>query len=304
MMLKAMKNKMAIVSLFALSVIAPAAIAESDEEKARLDSTDRIQSLDLLIAQQMANEKIKTAKQAKSILNSNLLPNTLSDHLSLRKQSDRNSKGVFYLRDLSDGTPVEHASLGGRPNFSSLIAPVQDMFGQGSQRVVSSSSRIGVNFATPQELEDGPHGFEVALQSGYSVARNLLMDNQDPAMMDQQFNLGLSLGYSGFNVDANIVQQTNALSSDYSGYDVGFSYRTNNFWTRLSLTQLSQEQDLFNIKPNNNITSLELGAGYRISRRFSLTGGLRYSGYDQKGLAEDSSTERAQMVFLGTRLDF
>ena len=319
MIIEKIKHGFTALSILATIVAAPSAGLSAEEAPTRFNADDFLQSLDLFIAQQEIDKKATALRMSNSLISKNFLssnsPTSLMSQdgmVSLKKRDKKNGPGFFYLHDVEKNSAPEGTNLSGRPDFTSLLAPMKNsyerkIFGNNNKNILSGTTRMGVTFAKDSELQDGPHGFEVALQSSFNLSQNMLVNNEDPLLMDRELNVGLSFGYSGFNIDANLLQKDSIFSQAFSGYDMGFSYRTSSFWTRLSFTQIKREKDLFGFNAlNDHELSVELGAGYRFSHRLSVNGGLRYADYDSfnNGIRDYSSVERAQMVFFGGRLDF
>ena len=286
--------KYALVAL----MISASPTAVLAEEKTRFESSGFLQSLDLFIAEQMV--KLRGTQQATK-------PGSTKDlELSLREASETKDTGFFYLRD--EGPKGSTApSLSERPDFSSLLAPDGTVRGSYGQDLFGTNARVGVSFgADKNDLND--RGFEIALQSAYRLSMQGLpaanaFNNSDLA--ERQYNLGLTVGYSGFNLDASVMRQTSVFDGDTSGYDVGFSYQAPSWSARLSLSEYQEGADLYGLENEaRNIISVELGASYRLTNTLGLKGGVRYYDYGNRLMLDPAAGEKSQMIFLGGRLKF
>lgn len=283
-----------VALLFAVS--SPASLAE---EKTRFESSGFLQSLDLFIAEQMA--KLRGKGQGGK-------GESISDlELSLRNKTESPENEFFYLRDVSPG-PTKGMALDNRPNFSSLLAPDGTVRGSYGQDLFEGNSRVGVMSFGGDKNDASNRGFEIALQSAYRLSMQGIpattgFGNSDLA--ERRYNVGLSLGYSGFNLDASVMRQTSVFEPELTGFDVGFSYEASSWSARLSLSEYQEGADLYGIENEaRNIISVELGASYRLSERIGLLGGVRYYDYGSRLLVNPEEGEKSQMIFLGGRLKF
>lgn len=280
-------------------LIAAGSTASLAEEKTRFESSGFLQSLDLFIAEQMA--KLRGKEQGEK-------GESIGDlELSLRDKSESSDNDFFYLRDVSPNA-AGGMSLNDRPNFSSLLAPDGTVRGSYGQDLFDGSSRLGVMSFGGDKNDANDRGFEIALQSAYRMSMQGIpattgFGNSDLA--ERRFNVGLSLGYSGFNLDASVMRQTSVFEPEMTGFDVGFSYQASSWSARLSLSEYQEGADLYGIENEaRNIISVELGASYRLSERIGLLGGVRYYDYGDRLLLNPEEGEKSQMIFLGGRLKF
>ncbi len=279
-----------------VAVSSPASLAE---EKTRFESSGFLQSLDLFIAEQMAKLRGKGQDEKGE---------SISDlELSLRKKTESPENEFFYLRDVGP-SPTKGMELDNRPNFSSLLAPDGTVRGSYGQDLFEGNSRIGVMSFGGDKNDASDRGFEIALQSAYRLSMQGIpattgFGNSDLA--ERRYNVGLSLGYSGFNLDASVMRQTSVFEPELTGFDVGFSYEASSWSARLSLSEYQEGADLYGIENEaRNIISVELGASYRLSERIGLLGGVRYYDYGSRLLVNPEEGEKSQMIFLGGRLKF
>ncbi|TNE65156.1 MAG: porin [Alphaproteobacteria bacterium] len=289
-------SKIAIVGLLMAST-STAAVAD---EKTRFESSGFLQSLDLFIAEQMA--KLKGEHKDSKTAN----PEDLE--LSLRAPSGNRDNGFLYLRDQTGGGTDGMAGLNARPDFSSLLSPNGTVRGSYGQDLFGATNRMGMTFGGQPGSHD--RGFEVAIESAYRLSMQGLpattgFGDTNLDLAERQYNVGLSVGYLGFGLDASVMRQTNLFEGDLSGYDVGFSYQASSWSARLSLSEYKEGADLYGIENEaRNIISVELGASYRLTDRMGVQGGVRYYDYGNRLMLDPSAGEKSQMIFLGGRLKF
>lgn len=280
-------------------MISASSTASLAEEKTRFESSGFLQSLDLFIAEQMTKLR-DLGQQPKT--------ESIKDlELSLRDTSEKaQENGFFYLREARPeaGTSL---SLNDRPDFSSLLSPDGSVRGSYGQDVFGTTGRLGISFGADKN-DASDRGFEIALQTAYRLSNQGLsatnaFNNSDLA--EHQYNVGLSLGYSGFGLDASLTRQTSYFDPDMYGFDVGFSYQARSWSARLSLSEYKEGADLFGIENEaRNIISVELGASYRLTDSLGLRGGVRYYDYGSRLILDPEAGEKSQMIFLGGRLKF
>ncbi|NVJ71288.1 MAG: porin [Alphaproteobacteria bacterium] len=294
-----MHMKTAIKYAVTALMISASSTAVLAEEKTRFESNGFLQSLDLFIAEQMTklrgDHKPSKADSIKDL------------ELSLRDKTESEENGFFYLREAGPASAGSIGSLNERPDFSSLLSPDGTVRGSYGQDLFGTGGRVGLSFGADKH-DPTDRGFEIALQSAYRLSMQGLpaanaFNNSDLA--ERQYNVGLSVGYSGFNVDASLMRQTSVFESDMSGFDVGFSYQANSWSARLSMSEYREGADLYGIENEaRNIISVELGASYRLTNTLGLQGGVRYYDYSNRLMLNPEAGEKSQMIFLGGRLKF
>lgn len=225
--------------------------------------------------------------------------------LSLRRPVVERGDGFIYLTERSPIKTITDKNSK-RPTFSSLLAP------SGSIRNVRSgvldrSSRIGLSFGS----DENSRGLEIAIESAFQLSGNTRKPTSNEIYsLEQQFaervyNVGVSVGYSGFNLDATVIREQSLLNGDTEGFGVGFSYTGNRWAARFSLSEYTEGSDLYGINNEvRNFVSLELGATYNLSERWGILGGIRYSDMRNAEFLTDNPFRRSQSVFLGGRFRF
>lgn len=284
--------KIGVTALVALGLSAPIA---AEDEKTRFESSGFLKSLDAFIAEQMAKQrganKISRDAALKEL------------ELSLR---DKTSESDSFFR-LSDSRNLENYGRAPRPGFNSLLAPTGQLKGAYGLDTTGGNSRLDLSFGGDQrDVED--RGFEISLESAYRFTMDGLPTStafSDRGTANREYNVGVTLGYSGFGVDATMTRQTSVFQPDLTGFDVGFSYRSKSWAARLSMSEYREGADLYGIENDvRSIISVELGASYRLTERIGFKGGVRYYDYGDQWVVDPEAGENSQMIFLGGQLTF
>ena len=288
--------KICVAAIVAAGLSAPLV---ADDDKKRFESSGFLKSLDAFIAEQMAkkNEGNKLDKTG-----------TLSElELSIR---DKNTSEDAYFR-LSDSRNIKSFDpdrLTEQPDFSFLLAPTGQIKGVYGLREEGGNSRLNLSFgADKNDAED--RGFEISLKSAYRFSTDDLPVSTafaDTGNANREYNVGVTLGYSGFGVDASMTRQTSIFQRNLSGFDVGFSYRSNSWAARLSMGEYQEGADLFGIENDvRSLISVELGGSYRLTHSLGFKGGVRYYDYgDQWVVTDPIAGGNSKMIFLGGQLTF
>jgi len=292
--------KSVLKSSIAALMVCGVSVASAAEDKARFEATGFLQSLDLFIAEQVAKLRSGDDKDKAG---------EIKDlELSLRDTSGAKDNGFFYLHDRSAQQPTLGVigNPGDRPDFSSLLAPNGTVRGSYGQDMLDANSRLGLSLP----LSSNPHaaGLEVSVESSYRLSMQgipALSPLATSDMAERNYNFGVTVGYSGFNLDASMMRQESLFERDISGYGVGFSYQATSWAARLSLNEYKEGADLYGLENEaRNIISVELGASYRLSSNLGLQGGVRYYDYGSRMMLHPEAGEKSQMVFLGGKLSF
>lgn len=280
--------------------VASLSFAASADDKPRFESSGFLQSLDLFISEQLSKQRAADKENGADKLK--------GLDLTLSGESVTNEAGFLSLNDSRprlNGTSPELAS---RPDFSSLLAPSGSVRGAYTQDLFGASNRVGVSFGGDTTGENTNRGFEVALESQYRLSLEGLSATTgfaDAGKADTQYRAGVSLGYSGFGIDASVLRHTGLFARNLEGFEAGLSYRANSWSARIAMSEYTEGSDLYGIENDvRNIISYELGASYRLSERLGLTGGVRYYDYGDNLFAASEKINAAQTIFLGGRLRF
>lgn len=285
------------VSALAIASLAPAVSAD---DKPRFESSGFLQSLDLFISEQLAkqreSQKAKKADKLKGL------------DLTMSGEDIADDTGFIALSDSRPNYTGATTDLTSRPDFSSLLAPTGTVRGAYTQDLFGASSRVGLSFGGDTSGETPDRGFEIALESQYRLSLQGLSATSgfaDTGQAELQYRAGVSLGYSGFGIDASLLRQTGLFANELEGYEAGFSYQASSWSARIAMSEYTEGSDLYGIENDvRNIISYELGASYRFSDRLGLTGGVRYYDYGQTLFTAAGEIDTSQMFFLGGRLRF
>jgi hypothetical protein len=127
------------------------------------------------------------------------------------------------------------------------------------------------------------------------------------ALTPASYNLGLAVGWKRFGVSGDVAQ-TKPTDQALGGREsavVGVSYSLNNkLSTRVAVgAERATGNPLAALRKGDNV-SLDAGASFSLSKRFDLTGGVRYE-VDRDKLATLKDERRdSQAVYIGTAFKF
>ena len=127
------------------------------------------------------------------------------------------------------------------------------------------------------------------------------------ALTPASYNLGLAVGWKRFAVSGDVArtQSPDAALGGRESAIVGVSYSLNNkLSTRVAVgAERATGNPLAALRKGDNV-SLDAGASYSLSKRFDLTGGVRYE-VDRDKLATLRDERRdSQAVYIGTAFKF
>lgn len=292
-------NRLVKYGLSALA-IASVSVASAADDKTRFESSGFLQSLDAFIAQQLAKQseraKTSSADKLKGL------------DLSLGEKKLKKETGFLALSDSRPVIKNSPSDLTERPDFSSLLAPNGGVRGTYTQDLFGASSRVGLSFGNKTSGDKTRRGFEIALESQYRLSLQGLSTTTgfaDAGQAETHYRAGLSLGYSGFGIDASLMRQSGLFAKNLEGFEAGFSYQATTWSARIAMSEYTEGTDLYGIENEaRNIISYELGANYRLSDKVGLTGGVRYYDYGSNYISASENGDKSQMIFLGGRLRF
>jgi opacity protein-like surface antigen len=292
-----MKRRVNIITaaLVAAGLSAP---SWSDDDTTRFESSGFLKSLDAFVAEQMAKQRAGSELSG-------------ADHLkelelSLRSNTP-NTKNAFRLSDSRELRGLGSKPIDEIPSFSSLLAPTGQLKGSVGFEELAANSRVNLSFGKKKGGDESKR-FNFSLQSGYRISGESTPAPSaftNSGLADREYNLGVTLGYSGFGVDASMTRQTSVFKPEAYGFDVGLSYQTTSFAARLSMSEYHEGADLYGIENEvRSIVSVELGARYKLTNNIGLNGGVRYYDYGDQWLVDASAGENSKMIFLGGQLKF
>ncbi|MBB4211196.1 hypothetical protein EV659_10335 [Rhodothalassium salexigens DSM 2132] len=238
---------------------------------------------------------------------------------SLHGSPDAKEPGFLYFDDSADNAPAGPTITVGDGTVSGLtprlyFTPRGQAGGApgpivaGGLTTTGASSRISFNGLTGSAATDG---LSVAVTSAVMQRPNSggtaagAFDFQ-LSPLDETVSLGLSLGYWGFNLDANVMRETALFTGNVEGIDLGLGYSWDDFSTSISVGEFRQD-DLGvggpGLVDDINYYKMELGATYQLTRSFHLSGGVQHFEYGQQWRAF-SDRQRFQLLYLSGQLRF
>ncbi len=291
-----------IAVIYALSLNGFSAYASIDDDQKddskKSENSSVLATLDKMIAEIKTSPKTNKASTNEPIIE--------SLELSLRNPEENQDDGFLYLRDKSPIATLTSKNSSERPGFSSLLSPNSSLRGS-TPNIFDGSSRIGLSFGNNDDLDH--KGLELAIESAYSLSglnpniSGHINDANNP-FTDRSYNVGLSVGYSGFNLNASVIREQSLWNGGTEGFGFGFSYTGTRWAAQLSLSEYKEGIDLQGINNEvRNFVSVELGASYQLSNSLGILGGIRY--FDQRNsYLNKSDFGSARAFFLGGRLKF
>jgi|GEM_PF-3011537 len=156
------------------------------------------------------------------------------------------------------------------------------------------------------------NGIELALKSQFEQQETppiSLAFNSDAQrdFIESRANIGLVLRLANFSFDAGVSRRETAFDDLYYGVDLGLRYTAKSWRTSLQITgkQAERKSGFIDLSGSHDrFFAVEFGAAYDLTPSWSLTGGLRYTGFKDRfdfGLDDGSIDGR---VFMGTALTF
>jgi len=271
----------------------------ADDDKTRFESSGFLKSLDAFVAEQMAKKDGLNKFDKTDVLK----------ELTLSLRGDTAGEDTYFR--LSDSRGLQRydaAPLADRPDFSTLLAPTGQLKAAYGLNATGGNSRLNLSFGGDKNNTE-KRGFEVSLESTYRTTMDGLPTSTsfaDAGSANHEYNVGVTLGYSGFGVDASMTRQKSVFQRDLTGFDVGFSYRSNSWAARLSMGEYQEGADLFGIENDvRTLVSVELGGSYKLTDSIGFKGGVRYYDYgDQWVVTDPVAGGNSKMIFLGGQLTF
>lgn len=140
----------------------------------------------------------------------------------------------------------------------------------------------------PGRMDDPRRGLALSLSS--KVLRQDLpalapLDGYGVPVTEPAREVGLSLGYFGFNVAAAVRTDQVFMDGQVDGLEAGLGYRIGNFATTVSVGEYHRDRDDSGYLSSefDNFYKLELGATYRFNL-FSFTGGVQHYDFQRSVL--------------------
>jgi predicted porin len=125
------------------------------------------------------------------------------------------------------------------------------------------------------------------------------------ALTPASYNLGVAVGWRRFAVAGDVSKTDSnspALASKESAV-VGVSYSLKRFTGRVAVGAERADDRIPAIRDRENY-SLDVGGAYNLTRRLSLTGGVRYNVERDRNAVVNDNRRDSQAVYVGTAFKF
>jgi hypothetical protein len=172
------------------------------------------------------------------------------------------------------------------------------------------SASLGDFKFTPAAAKGRPSQVRVAIRAHATTPEQLASNEAESpaakAIAPVSYNLGVAVGWRRFAI-AGDVAKVKPASSPIDGREsatVGVSYSLPRFTGRVALSADKSQGTAAPPLRDPDTYALDLGGSYALSRRLSVTGGVRYN--IQKDRASTLSDNRvdSQAVYIGTAFKF
>lgn len=305
----------ALMVVAATAQTAPALAEDSDS--VRFDAKGFLKKFDNFVSQSEARQKLANRPGDIDV--------TLD--FSFNGEGPEKEPGFLYLKTPSSSAATDNYRLNNEsvtrftPNAGALprsgdvlITPGETSFVTSfTPRVADAHLQLHYETASDQTGEGRSRPLDIALSSRLQVRPVDVIGSVSNPLMSAAFDrraydVGLNVGYWGFNLGASLRREVGGLTDGYEGYDVGLSYSGARWSTSLAVGEY--RRDFTSIVSGTNLLddefyALEFGASYRIGPRLRLTGGLRWFEYGRNfGIDPSAAPPRSQLFYLGTKLNF
>lgn len=261
-----------------------------------------------------ANKNIELVEE-KAPRNSATTSNSIVDSKSFipfDESAEADQGGYFYLTDRDS----KGLTLSVNPTSSKALA-LDSILNTHNKRAFSSAgfslfnteSAINLTVANGDSHDPSLDGFALSLKSAMNLGMPELAISPESVgmenpLLERRYNLGVSFGYSGFNIDANFREKDGGVTDVYTGIDIGLSYRTQRWMTRVGLSEYTYTRSPYSMLPDavRSLHNFEVGGAYTVSQWVSLTGSLRVTDYN-KGY-ELNNLSWSSQVYVGGRLSY
>lgn len=247
-----------------------------------------------------APETEKKGKEAGFIyFNTEGLSVAATTPLSLQNQNEATAQ--FTPRKTSLSTNLENIVL---PSESWLLNSF-------TPRYVGTA----LSFSTASDGSDGENDskFDFSLSSQVTSRQTNIFGavNNDyvlEALNRQVYDVGVTVGYSGFSLAASLRGEDGAYFKGIAGYDIGFSYNRPTWSTSLLVGEYRQGNNLLlglsNGLYDDRFFAVEFGAAYKMAPWFQFVGSFRYYEDANLILLDPTAISTTRMFYLGTKLNF
>ena len=162
---------------------------------------------------------------------------------------------------------------------------------------------------TPAAAKGRPSQLRVAIRARAGMPTRATDTAATPtvnSLAAASYNLGVAVGWRRFAVSGDVAKVKGAdpaLGGRESAV-VGVSYSLNRFTGRVAVgADRAEGRPLAALRRGDNV-SVDVGGSYSLSRRFALTGGVRYEIDRDKLTALKDERRDSQAVYIGTAFKF
>jgi hypothetical protein len=150
----------------------------------------------------------------------------------------------------------------------------------------------------------------VAVRAGTNLGvvggeRSALLNAPASNIAPIAYNLGVAVGWKRFALSSDVAKVDLGLMGGREIADIGVSYNTRNWTTRLAVGNEHELAGTPRALSNGTAAySLDLGGSYKLSRNLDLTAGVRYRAPERDRLAIADDRRDSQAVYIGTAFKF
>lgn len=172
------------------------------------------------------------------------------------------------------------------------------------------SASLGDFKFTPAATKGRPSQVRVAIRAHATTPDELAANSVQPAavraLAPLSYNLGVAVGWRRFAVSGD-VGKVKAASSPVDGREsaiVGVSYSLPRFTGRVAVSADKSQGIAAPALRDPDTYAVDVGGSYSLTRRLSVTGGVRYNvQHDRASTLSDNRVD-GQAVYIGTAFKF
>jgi hypothetical protein len=176
-----------------------------------------------------------------------------------------------------------------------------------SESLLGIGDETSLSF-TPSGRTNDKGAFSLGVSARTREANRIIPTGSSSALSQ---NVGVTVGYGGFALEAGFNRSTQATKSLSQGMDVGLSYRGKDWKTGVMVSEAAIGVDIFGLPgvyAPESTRAVEFGAAVELTSWLAINGGLRYQIFSPKTLsfggARVPSALDAGAVYLGTQVKF
>ena len=173
----------------------------------------------------------------------------------------------------------------------------------------SHSASLGDFRFTPAAAKGRPSQVRVAIRAHATTPDELASNNPAlaaKALAPVSYNLGVAVGWRRFAI-AGDVAKVKPAGSPVDGREsamVGVSYSLPRFTGRVAVSADKSEATAAPALRDPDTYALDVGGSYSLSRRLSVTGGVRYNIQRDRASTLSDNRVDSQAVYIGTAFKF